>query len=131
MKLITTIAAVLISISAFSAMDEEKEMVLKVKKGVIVSEFNSTQNLDLMLIQTEKLGNRRFRKKALAMLEMGVGASIVIGGVSGIYFAIEERNWLGSENALFIAGGSIGAAGLGTLIFFDGRRRWKKGDGRF
>ncbi|MDA9908886.1 hypothetical protein N9C86_02945, partial [Schleiferiaceae bacterium] len=113
------------------AMGEEKEMVLKVKNGVIVSEYNSTQNLDLILVQTETFGNHRFRKKALAMLEMAVGAYIGVGGVFGVSWAINERDVLGSENALFLAGGSIGAAGLGTLIFCDGRRRWKKGDGRF
>ena len=122
---------VLITFSSFSAMGEEKEMVLKVKKGVIVSEYNSTQNLDLILVQTETFGNHRFRKKALAMLEMAVGAYIGLGGVFGVSWAINERDVLGSENALFLAGGSIGAAGLGTLIFCDGRRRWKKGDGRF
>jgi hypothetical protein len=131
MKLLSTIAAVLITFSSFSAMGEEKEMVLKVKKGVIVSEFNSTQNIDLTLVQTETFGNHRFRKKALAMLEMAVGAYIGVGGVFGVSWAINERDVLGSENALFLAGGSIGAAGLGTLIFCDGRRRWKKGDGRF
>ena len=122
---------VLITFSSFSAMGEEKEMVLKVKNGVIVSEYNSTQNLDLILVQTETFGNHRFRKKALAMLEMAVGAYIGLGGVFGVSWAINERDVLGSENALFLAGGSIGAAGLGTLIFCDGRRRWKKGDGRF
>ena len=122
---------VLITFSSFSAMGEEKEMVLKVKNGVIVSEYNSTQNLDLILVQTETFGNHRFRKKALAMLEMAVGAYIGVGGVFGVSWAINERDVLGSENALFLAGGSIGAAGLGTLIFCDGRRRWKKGDGRF
>ncbi|HAR22205.1 MAG TPA: hypothetical protein DCR47_06540 [Cryomorphaceae bacterium] len=122
---------VLVTLTAFNAIGEEKEMVLKVKNGVIVSEYNSTQNLDLILVQTETFGNHRFRKKALAMLEMAVGAYIGIGGVAGIAFAIDERDWLGSENALFLAGGSVGAAGLGTLIFCDGRRRWKKGDGRF
>jgi len=122
---------VLVTLTAFNAIGEEKEMVLKVKNGVIVSEYNSTQNLDLILVQTETFGNHRFRKKALAMLEMAVGAYIGIGGVAGIAFAIDERDWLGSENALFLAGGSIGAAGLGTLIFCDGMRRWKKGDGRF
>jgi hypothetical protein len=131
MKLLSTIAAVLITFSSFSAMGEEKEMVLKVKNGVIVSEYNSTQNLDLILVQTETFGNHRFRKKALAMLEMAVGAYIGVGGVFGVSWAINERDVLGSENALFLAGGSIGAAGLGTLIFCDGRRRWKKGDGRF
>ena len=131
MKLLSIIAAVLITFSSFSAMGEEKEMVLKVKNGVIVSEYNSTQNLDLILVQTETFGNHRFRKKALAMLEMAVGAYIGLGGVFGVSWAINERDVLGSENALFLAGGSIGAAGLGTLIFCDGRRRWKKGDGRF
>mgnify|MGYP006956452005 FL=1 len=121
----------LITFSSFSAIGEEKEMVLKIKNGVIVSEYNSTQNLDLILVQTETFGNHRFRKKALAMLEMAVGAYIGVGGVFGVSLAINERNVLGSENALFLAGGSIGAAGLGTLIFCDGRRRWKKGDGRF
>ena len=121
----------LITFSSLSAIGEEKEMVLKVKNGVIVSEYNSTQNLDLILVQTETFGNHRFRKKALAMLEMAVGAYIGVGGVFGVSLAINERNVLGSENALFLAGGSIGAAGLGTLIFCDGRRRWKKGDGRF
>ncbi len=71
MKLLSTIAAVLITFSSCIAMGEEKEMVLKVKKGVIVSEFNSTQNIDLTLVQTDTVGNRIFRKKALAMLEMG------------------------------------------------------------
>ena len=121
----------LITFSSLSAIGEEKEMVLKIKNGVIVSEYNSTQNLDLILVQTETFGNHRFRKKALAMLEMAVGAYIGVGGVFGVSLAINERNVLGSENALFLAGGSIGAAGLGTLIFCDGKRRWKKGDGRF
>ena len=121
----------LITFSSLSAIGEEKEMVLKIKNGVIVSEYNSTQNLDLILVQTETFGNHRFRKKALAMLEMAVGAYIGVGGVFGVSLAIHERNVPGSENALFLAGGSIGAAGLGTLIFCDGRRRWKKGDGRF
>ena len=121
----------LITFSSLSAIGEEKEMVLKIKNGVIVSEYNSTQNLDLILVQTETFGNHRFRKKALAMLEMAVGAYIGVGGVFGVSLAIHERNVLGSENALFLAGGSIGAAGLGTLIFCDGKRRWKKGDGRF
>ena len=122
---------VLVTLTAFNAIGEEKEMVLKVKNGVIVSEYNSTQNLDLILVQTETFGNHRFRKKALAMLEMAVGAYIGIGGVAGIAFAIDERDWLGPENVAILAGASTGAIGLGTLIFCDGRRRWKKGDGRF
>jgi len=122
---------VLVTLTAFSAIGEEKEMVLKVKNGVIVSEYNSTQNLDLILFQTETFGNHRFRKKALAMIEMAVGAYIGIGGVAGIAFAIDERDWLGPENVAILAGASTGAIGLGTLIFCDGRRRWKKGDGRF
>jgi len=122
---------VLVTLTAFSAIGEEKEMVLKVKNGAIVSEYNSTQNLDLILFQTETFGNHRFRKKALAMIEMAVGAYIGIGGVAGIAFAIDERDWLGPENVAILAGASTGAIGLGTLIFCDGRRRWKKGDGRF
>ena len=60
---------VLVTLTAFSAIGEEKEMVLKVKNGVIVSEYNSTQNLDLILVQTETFGNHRFRKKALRCLK--------------------------------------------------------------
>jgi hypothetical protein len=122
---------VLVTLTAFSAIGEEKEMVLKVKNGAIVSEYNSTQNLDLILFQTETFGNHRFRIKTLAMIEMAVGAYIGIGGVAGIAFAIDERDWLGPENVAILAGASTGAIGLGTLIFCDGRRRWKKGDGRF
>jgi len=60
---------VLVTLTAFNAIGEEKEMVLKVKNGVIVSEYNSTQNLDLILVQTKRSETTDFVKKRLRCLK--------------------------------------------------------------
>jgi hypothetical protein len=131
MKLLSTIAAVLITFSSFSAMGEEKEMVLKVKKGVIVSEFNSTQNIDLTLVQTDTVGNRIFRKKALAMLEMGAGAYLGGGGVAVFSLSIiwyVQGDWFSGSLSEHLMACGIGALVIdgGVYVFRDGMKRWKK-----
>ena len=131
MKLLSTIAAVLITFSSFSAMGEEKEMVLKVKNGVIVSEYNSTQNLDLILVQTETFGNHRFRKKALAMLEMGAGAYLGGGGVAVFSYSIiwyVQGDWFSGSLSEHLMACGIGALVIygGVYVFRDGMKRWKK-----
>ena len=122
---------VLVTLTAFSAIGEEKEMVLKVKNGVIVSEYNSTQNLDLIRFQTDTVGNRIFRKKALAMLEMGAGAYLGGGGVavfslSIIYYI--EGGWFSVSLSEHILACGIGALVIfgGVYVFRDGMKRWKK-----
>ena len=122
---------VLITFSSFSAMGEEKEMVLKVKKGVIVSEFNSTQNIDLMLVQTDTVGNRIFRKKALAMLEMGAGAYLGGGGVAVFSYSIiwyVQGDWFSGSLSEHLMACGIGALVIygGVYVFRDGMKRWKK-----
>ena len=121
----------LITFSSLSAIGEEKEMVLKVKKGVIVSEFNSTQNIDLTLVQTDTVGNRIFRKKALAMLEMGAGAylggaGVAVFSLSIIYYV--EGGWLSLSLSEHILACGIGALVIygGVYVFRDGMKRWKK-----
>ena len=84
-----------------------------------------------MLVQTDTVGNRIFRKKALAMLEMGAGAYLGGGGVAVFSYSIiwyVQGDWFSGSLSEHLMACGIGALVIygGVYVFRDGMKRWKK-----